>query len=431
MSGIAIQVEGLSKQYRIGQREPFRALGDALISAFTAPIRYWRDGKWRSGDRRSDLLVPVSGPGSYIWALKDVSFEVERGEVMGIIGPNGAGKSTLLKILSRITEPTEGRVEIHGRVGSLLEVGTGFHAELTGRENIYLNGVILGMKKAEIDLRFDEIVNFSGLEQFIDTPVKYYSSGMYVRLGFAVAAHLECEILILDEVLAVGDAEFQRKCLGKLSNVAGQGRTVLFVSHNLVAIRGLCGSAIWLEKGQIAERGSAYEVVKHYEENNLKHFHAFCRDYTLERNYEDIKDSGFYISRVEMLSINGEHTNTFKYNEKLILIVHLCGEPIFPDYSVEFRIYGETGQFISMGASGSFHDIYFDKRVKKVKIEIGPLILTDAKYMMSLSIVTGRIRADTWDNACFFHISECSPFTIAWPIGIAGCVLQQSFSALE
>ena len=207
--------------------------------------------RWRTGARS-------------IWALKDVSFDINRGEVVGIIGRNGAGKSTLLKILSEITEPTEGRVEIHGRVGSLLEVGTGFHPELTGRENVYLNGAILGMKRAEIERKFDEIVAFAEVEKFIDTPVKHYSSGMYLRLAFAVAAHLEPEILIVDEVLAVGDAAFQKKCLGKMAGVAKEGRTVLFVSHNMPAITRLCERAILLDEGRLLQDGVSHQVVKAY-----------------------------------------------------------------------------------------------------------------------------------------------------------------------
>jgi len=199
-----------------------------------------------------------------IWALKDVSFEIKCGEVVGIIGSNGAGKTTLLKILSRITEPTEGCAEIHGRVGSLLEVGTGFHPELTGRENIYLNGAILGMRKAEIEQRFDQIVDFAEIEKFIDTPVKHYSSGMYVRLAFAVAAHLEPEILLVDEVLAVGDAAFQKKCLGRMDSIAKEGKTVLFVSHNMMAVQKLCNRGIWLSEGKIMDEGQAEQVVSSY-----------------------------------------------------------------------------------------------------------------------------------------------------------------------
>ncbi|RPF47021.1 lipopolysaccharide transport system ATP-binding protein [Thermodesulfitimonas autotrophica] len=259
MSDIAIRVQGLSKRYRIGQREPYRALRDVLARGLTAPFRATASVFRRSGPNGNGIRDE-----NYIWALKDVSFEVKRGEVVGIIGRNGAGKSTLLKILSRITEPTEGYAEIHGRVGSLLEVGTGFHPELTGRENIYLNGAILGMKKKEIDRKFDEIVAFAEVEKFIDTPVKHYSSGMYVRLAFAVAAHLEPEILLVDEVLAVGDAAFQKKCLGKMGDVAKEGRTVLFVSHNMAAVEHLCGKALLMEKGKIIEQSDSQSVINYY-----------------------------------------------------------------------------------------------------------------------------------------------------------------------
>jgi lipopolysaccharide transport system ATP-binding protein len=254
MSEIAIRCAGLSKQYRIGQQERYRALRDVVTEAASTPFRRLRHAI--SGNGHQALpFAPGSPRSNTIWALDNVSFEVKRGEVVGIIGRNGAGKSTLLKILSRITKPTKGTAEIHGRVGSLLEVGTGFHPELTGRENIYLNGAILGMRKAEIDGRFDEIVAFAEVEKFIDTPVKRYSSGMHVRLAFAVAAHMQPEILLVDEVLAVGDAAFQRKCLGKMGEVARGGRTVLLVSHNMGALRGLSTEVIWIDSGRIVTTG--------------------------------------------------------------------------------------------------------------------------------------------------------------------------------
>jgi lipopolysaccharide transport system ATP-binding protein len=259
MSEIAIRAENLSKRYRLGQREPYKTLRDAMADAFSAPFRRWK-GQTRSG-LQSAIQNPKSG---YIWALKDVCFEIKQGEVVGVIGRNGAGKTTLLKVLSRTTEPTEGYVEISGRIGSLLEVGTGFHPELTGRENIYLNAAILGMKRREVDRKFDEIVDFAEVEKFLDTPVKRYSSGMYVRLAFAVAAHLEPEILLVDEVLAVGDAAFQKKCLGKMGEVAKGGRTVLFVSHNLGAIERLCSNSILLDQSRIARAGPPLGVIKAY-----------------------------------------------------------------------------------------------------------------------------------------------------------------------
>ena len=247
MSDISIRVEDLGKRYHIGKlRERHATLRDAIVSAFKRPKTERRDGE------------------DTIWALKDVGFEVRQGEAVGIIGRNGAGKSTLLKILSRITEPTEGQAEIHGRCSSFLEVGTGFHPELTGRENIYLNGAILGMRKAEINRKFDEMVAFAEVEKFLDTPVKHYSIGMYVRLAFAVAAHMEPEILLVDEVLAVGDSSFQKKCIGRMGEVGRDGRTVLLVSHNLPSIVNICQRAILLNAGRVAKEGQATEVVQEY-----------------------------------------------------------------------------------------------------------------------------------------------------------------------
>ena len=258
MSEVVIRIENIGKQYRIGgQQNEFRTLRDSLTDALVSPFR--RAKKMLRGQPAGATDMAET-----IWALKGVSLEIKRGEVVGIIGRNGAGKTTLLKILSRITEPTEGFAEIHGRVGSLLEVGTGFHPELTGRENIYLNGAILGMRKAEIVSKFDAIVEFAEIAKFIDTPVKHYSSGMYVRLAFAVAAHLEPEILLVDEVLAVGDAAFQRKCLGKMADVAREGRTVLFVSHNMIAVQRLCSRGLWLNDGTIDEDGQVASVVASY-----------------------------------------------------------------------------------------------------------------------------------------------------------------------
>jgi lipopolysaccharide transport system ATP-binding protein len=254
MSDIAIRVEGLGKRYKLGVAERNRTLRDALADSFTAPFRWFQHGRSASAGEQT------------FWALEDISFDVKQGDVIGIIGRNGAGKSTLLKVLSRITEPTTGQADIHGRVASLLEVGTGFHPELTGRENIYLNGAILGMKKAEIRRKFDEIVAFSEVEKFLDTPVKHYSSGMYVRLAFGVAAHLEPEILIVDEVLAVGDIAFQKKCLRRMEQVSGEGRTVLFVSHNMSAVLQLTTRAILLANGHVLLDGPTRQVVKQYSE---------------------------------------------------------------------------------------------------------------------------------------------------------------------
>ena len=254
MSDTAVHVESISKRYRIGRKqEAYQTLRETIARAVAMPIR--------------SLVSPIrrsSANERHTWALRDVSFDIQRGEVTGIIGRNGAGKTTLLKVLSRITEPTQGSAEVYGRVGSLLEVGAGFHPELTGRENAYLNGVILGMTKKEIDRKFDEIVHFAEVEKFIDTPVKHYSSGMHMRLAFAVAAHLESEILLVDEVLAVGDVLFQKKCLGKMGNVARQGRTVLFVSHNMGAVRSLCTRGLCLDDGRVIYAGPIADCIENY-----------------------------------------------------------------------------------------------------------------------------------------------------------------------
>ena len=258
MSVLAVRAVGLSKRYRIGEWEaPYKTLRESITKLVTAPVRAFRR-----------TAVPAAREETF-WALRDVGFEVRPGEVIGIIGRNGAGKSTLLKILARITEPTEGEAEIRGRVSSLLEVGIGFHGELTGRENLYLNGAILGMRRAEIARKFDEIVSFAEVERFIDTPVKHYSSGMYLRLAFAVAAHLEPEILIVDEVLAVGDASFQKKCLAKMEDVGHQGRTVLFVSHNMPAVTRLCQRVVLLDGGHVLRDGPSAQVVSAYLKSGL------------------------------------------------------------------------------------------------------------------------------------------------------------------
>ncbi len=256
MDDIAVSVEGLGKRYRIAhQRDPYGRLTESLSGALRAPFDRLR-GKPRETSE-------------WIWVLRDVSFELRQGDVVGVIGRNGAGKTTLLKVLSRITEPTTGSATLRGRVGSLLEVGTGFHPELTGRENVFMSGAVLGMRRAEINRKFDEIVEFAGIEQFLDTPVKRYSSGMQVRLGFAVAAHLEPEILFIDEVLAVGDAEFQKKCLGKMSEIGQAGRTIIFVSHSMPAILRLCDQAILLEHGRVVAHGPTHLVVRAYLESDL------------------------------------------------------------------------------------------------------------------------------------------------------------------
>ncbi|WP_035985364.1 ABC transporter ATP-binding protein [Leptolyngbya sp. KIOST-1] len=310
MSDTVIQVENLGKKYVLGHQQQgnsrYVALRDVLA-----------DGARALGRRLRHPLKPQAGPRQdEFWALKDVSFEVKQGEVVGIIGRNGAGKSTLLKVLSRITEPTTGRVRLRGRVASLLEVGTGFHPELTGRENIFLNGAILGMSRTEINRKFDEIVDFAEVERFLDTPVKRYSSGMYVRLAFAVAAHMEPEILVVDEVLAVGDSSFQKKCLGRMETVSKEGRTVLFVSHNMATVQNLCSESLLLESGAIIEKGKSCEVIGSY----------------LKKQTSTFKNSGKIlidgknrrlISSIKTKNSNGDIVNEFMMGDKFHLEIDL------------------------------------------------------------------------------------------------------------
>lgn len=265
MSKIVIKADNISKQYRLGSIGTKTLAND--LKRWIYQMRGKEDPFLKIGEANDRS---TKGSSDFVWALKDINFEIQQGEVIGIIGKNGAGKSTLLKILSRVTSPTTGQITVNGRMASLLEVGTGFHPELTGRENVFLNGAIMGMSKSEIRSKFDEIIDFSGVERYIDTPVKRYSSGMYVRLAFAVAAHLEPEILIVDEVLAVGDAEFQKKCLGKMKDVSGQGRTVLFVSHNMGAIQSLCSKSIYLKHGTIQQTGPTDKIINYYLSHELK-----------------------------------------------------------------------------------------------------------------------------------------------------------------
>ena len=329
MSQIAIRVENLSKQYHIGSLNgdrhfAYKSLRDTITDAFTSPFR-------RARALLRGQAYGASEMNQTIWALKDVSFEIKRGEVVGIIGRNGAGKSTLLKILSRITEPTEGQVAIYGRVGSLLEVGTGFHPELTGRENIYLNGAILGMRRAKIERQFDAIVDFSGVERFIDTSVKHYSSGMYLRLAFAVAAHLEPEILLVDEVLAVGDAEFQKKCLGKMGEVAGEGRTVLFVSHNMAAMRSLCQRGILLYKGQLQREGSMAACISDYLSDKTANAGSILSH--LSKPHPQIQ--------IDSITINGQENDEVHLSSDVrSLRIEVCGRLSQPMcLEIEARIY--------------------------------------------------------------------------------------------
>ena len=331
MSDVAIRCEGLSKRYRIGERESYKALRDTLTDAMYAPARRIRS-IFKGVEGTNGTSAP-SGDNTF-WALRDVSFEVKHGEVVGIIGRNGAGKSTLLKILSRITKPTEGQVKINGGVGSLLEVGTGFHPELTGRENIYLNGAILGMKRVDIARKFDEIVAFAEIERFLDTPVKRYSSGMYVRLAFAVAVHLEPEILIVDEVLAVGDSQFQKKCFQKMREIGRGGRTILFVSHNMSAIRSICNRGVILERGRIMEKGEINDVVDSYLGRAVE---EFDRTAVLETE-------SFVVNNVQISSGTGGVIKTF---DPVTITVNVTAKTDIHDPGVYFGVLSSDQQRIA------------------------------------------------------------------------------------
>lgn len=383
-SEIAIAIENLGKRYNVDR---LRNSKDGLRHAIEAALR----SPFATFSKR--LKAHQSRE---FWALRGVSLQVQRGEVVGIIGNNGAGKSTMLKLLSRITEPTEGRISIHGRVASLLEVGTGFHQELTGRENIFLNGAILGMSRAEIMSKFDEIVEFAEIGEFLDTPVKRYSSGMYVRLAFAVAAHLEPEILIIDEVLAVGDAAFQRKCLGKMSNFAQGGRTVLFVSHNLEAVRTLCQRVIWLKGGRIHQDGPAEEVVESY-------FNAVSSEYSFSSQNDEY---GFSVKGVVLKDAAGRESVQFSPGEDMTVeIDYLAERPIETPYVI-LAIYGINGScftanmLLDGNRPGSFEGR------GKVACTFKALPIFPQSYSIKMSIRTknGNDRILDYSDVAFFNV---------------------------
>jgi lipopolysaccharide transport system ATP-binding protein len=343
----AIRVVDLGKEYHIGlQRTGRTTLRDTLVDALTGPIR--RTARLLRGQATSAADLDAS-----YWALRDVSFDISHGDVVGVIGRNGAGKSTLLKILSQITEPTQGYVEIRGRVGSLLEVGTGFHQELSGRENIYLNGAILGMTKREIERKFDEIVSFAEIEKFLDTPVKHYSSGMYVRLAFSVAAHLEPEILLVDEVLSVGDVSFQKKCLGKMNQVRRSGRTILFVSHNMATIENLCPRTIVFREGKIAFAGPSKEAVKFYLQSLIENESASDGDLLdnhsgiAEHRRQQGKENAICYTGVEFRSPEGETVQFVRSGEPLVIRLryHAYQDGLRPIFGIGIET--ESGTVVS------------------------------------------------------------------------------------
>jgi lipopolysaccharide transport system ATP-binding protein len=375
MNDIAISVEGLGKRYRIGhQRDPYGRLTESLWGALRAPIDLARRRPRETSE--------------WIWALRDVSFELRQGDVVGVIGRNGAGKSTLLKVLSRITDPSAGSATLRGRVGTLLEVGTGFHQELTGRENVFMSGAVLGMRRAEINRKFDEIVEFAGIEKFLDTPVKRYSSGMQVRLGFAVAAHLETEILLVDEVLAVGDADFQKKCLGKMSEIGHAGRTIMFVSHSMPAVLRLCGRAVLLDHGGIVTAGATNEVVRSYLESDLGR--------TGERRWESGLDApGDSVARLRSIRVaptEGGSAEQIDIRDPIDIEVEYWSDaPGGHHPSVGLHFYNDDG--VCLFASHDFNDLEArtrsrDRGVVRSTCRIPGNFLAEGRVVVTVSVAT-------------------------------------------
>lgn len=400
MNNTVIKVENLSKQYRLGTVGTGSLAHD--INRGWHKLRGKEDPYMKIGEANDRA---VKGNSEYVWALQDINFEVKQGEVLGIIGRNGAGKSTLLKILSRTTTPTTGSVKIKGRVASLLEVGTGFHPELSGRENIFLNGAILGMTKKEIKNKFDEIVDFAGVERYIDTPVKRYSSGMYVRLAFGVAAHLEPEILIVDEVLAVGDAEFQKKALGKMKDVSGKdGRTVLFVSHNMAAVKSLCTKAILLGNGKITAEGTVDDIVAQYSRGetgllNLKKLNVAS------------EDNHFFLKEVGVKAGNKNYSEAINENDPIEIMIEYDNR--FKDdtvLSITIAIKGEEGEFIISASSSQYENII--KRSKNhVKMNIPSYYFNHGRTFYIDVLVVENSKPIIWeaDAVNFFINPEQKP----------------------
>jgi lipopolysaccharide transport system ATP-binding protein len=395
MSDIAVRIEGLGKEYHIGgKQEKYRTLRDSLTDMVIAPVR-------RTAQLLRGQAYGASNLTTSMWALQDVSFQVKQGEAVAIIGRNGAGKSTLLKILSRITEPTRGYAEVYGRVGALLEVGTGFHPELTGRENIYLNGTILGMKRSEIDRKFDEIVDFAEMERFIDTPVKHYSSGMGLRLGFAVAAHLEPEILVIDEVLAVGDQAFQKKCLGKMGDITGQGRTILFVSHNMASVLNLCTQGILLDKGTVQQVGDVRSVVESYINQQMSG----------EASGDLVHHSGRPKNRkqvmrsVQLMADNETLTSVFYPSQKMSIVVNASLDEI-SDVSLGFAIKDSVGNRVFATNMAQYGQIVSTnhKREISIRVSIDQLPFSPGIYMLDLFLGNGSFEYDIVLDAVSFEI---------------------------
>ncbi|OQW35942.1 MAG: hypothetical protein A4E19_15920 [Nitrospira sp. SG-bin1] len=427
MDEIAIRVEGIGKRYRIGKMEKYKTLRDSIAGALGAPFQRARQ-LFQGGGANDAELDPE------FWALQDISFEVKQGEVIGVIGGNGAGKSTLLKILSRIAEPTVGHAEIRGRVGSLLEVGTGFHPELTGRENTFLNGAILGMKRADIERKFDEIVAFSEVERFIDTPVKHYSSGMYLRLAFSVAAHLEPEILLVDEVLAVGDAGFQKKCLGKMGSVAKEGRTVLFVSHNLGAITQLCGRAVQLEKGRLKRVGPSVEVVNTY----LSSLFGTEVKSSWSNESSSPSDSEVRFTSVRLLSSDGRPQSVVNFNDSLVLEIAYDVKVPIRDLSVTFHLCDSMNNIVFESMDTDLPELRGCVRETgryHAATKIPPCLLKPGRYYLSIISFTQGVSSyklfQQLEGALTFDVSEVGYTFNPGRLGIVSPVLAWKVSRLN
>lgn len=394
-----IKVDKISKAYRIGVKEnAHETLGSAMLSWIKSPLSNFNKLRSLSNIKETEVSDDI------LWALKDISFEVKRGEVLGIIGKNGAGKSTLLKIISGITEPTSGRIEMYGRVASLLEVGTGFNPELTGRENIYLNGTILGMTKKEIDNKFDEIVDFSGVEKFIDTPIKRYSSGMKVRLAFAVAAFLEPEILVVDEVLAVGDAEFQKKCIGKMEDISlREGRTVLFVSHNMVAVRNLCSRGILLYEGKKTFEGDISECISTY---TSKLSVTSSNDYLSHPNRRQGMEA--VITKLTMINSKGEESYTFDPFETVTLHLELDGSNYENTiYTISYGIYDDYNtSVVALKSDVQQHEVFRMNKKNVIRCKINNMNIIPGEYGLSVAVTIGGTVKDYIDNAVMFTVEK-------------------------
>ncbi|MFA6088133.1 polysaccharide ABC transporter ATP-binding protein [Mucilaginibacter sp.] len=387
MSDIAIKVENLSKAYQLGDFSTGTISRD--IDRWWARIRGKEDPFLKIGEANDRA---IKGTSNIVWSLKDINLEIKQGDAIGIIGRNGAGKSTLLKVLSRITSPTQGNIKIKGRVASLLEVGTGFHPELSGRENIYLNGAILGMRKKEIARKFDEIVDFSGVERYIDTPVKRYSSGMYVRLAFAVAAYLESETLIVDEVLAVGDIEFQKKCLGKMNDVSkGEGRTVLFVSHNMGSILQLCNECILLDQGRVEKIGLPEDVVKDYYNKSVNQVSLFSG-----------KESDIYIKQLFTCNSENEETSNFSHSEDINLRIVIGINNYDPIQNIGLALLTRDKRrvFTVNKALSEFYKAGDTEIIVDFSIAGGLIAPMNYSFLIALNTRTGLITYDMQDDIC-------------------------------